>query len=78
MSTRVTQKGQVTIPKRVRDLLDIKPGTAVEFKLAADGQVTLNKAGARRRKLSRFARVRGRATGGMTTDQIMALTRGGN
>ncbi|MFN0194235.1 MAG: AbrB/MazE/SpoVT family DNA-binding domain-containing protein [Aestuariivirga sp.] len=76
MSTLVTRKGQVTIPKPVRDLLDIKPGTAVDFKLGANGQVMLTKAGGRRRKLSRFARVRGKATGGLSTDQIMALTRG--
>lgn len=76
MSTLVTRKGQVTIPKRVRDFLDIKPGTAVDFELAADGRIVLIKAGAPRRRKSRFARVRGRATAGMSTDEIMALTRG--
>ena len=78
MSTRVTQKGQVTIPKRVRDRLSLKAGSAVEFELAADGRVVLLKAG---RKIaagpSAFARVRGTASARMTTDEIMALTRGG-
>jgi antitoxin PrlF len=76
MGIRVTQKGQVTIPKRVRDFLDIKPGTEVDFELDPDGRVVLKRAGGQRRKKSRFARVRGSATAGLTTDQIMALTRG--
>ncbi len=33
MSTTVTQKGQVTIPKPVRDRLNIKPGSKVDFEL---------------------------------------------
>jgi len=80
MATTVTTKGQVTIPKEVRDLLGIKPGSAVTFEVAEDGRVVLSKAGGRRgasaRPSSRFAKLRGRATAGMTTDEIMALTRG--
>jgi AbrB family looped-hinge helix DNA binding protein len=75
MPTTVTSKGQVTIPKPVRDHLGIKPGNAVEFELAEDGRVVLAKVGARTRR-SRFERLRGRAGKGMTTDEIMALTRG--
>jgi AbrB family looped-hinge helix DNA binding protein len=77
MSTQVTRKGQVTIPKRVRDRLNIKPGSSVEFELAADGRVVLVKVGGRRtRGRSAFARIRGAATVRMTTEEIMALTRG--
>ncbi len=76
MSNRVTRKGQVTIPKRVRDFLDIKPGTEVDFDLDTNGRVVLTRTGAPRRRKSRFARVRGSATAGLSTDQIMALTRG--
>ncbi len=76
MSTRVTRKGQVTIPKRVRDRLNIKPGSAVDFSLGADGRVTLAKIGAKVAGRTAFARIRGAATVHMTTDQIMALTRG--
>jgi antitoxin PrlF len=74
MATTVTSKGQVTIPKPVRDRLGIKPGNAVEFALAADGRVVLMKVGGRRPS-SRFE-ARGRAGKGLSTDQIMALTRG--
>jgi len=79
MSTTVTVKGQVTIPKKVRDHLDIRPGSVVEFEPAADGRVFIVKKGTRKaakRVPSRFAAVRGTATVKMSTRQIMALTRG--
>ena len=72
--TTVTRKGQVTIPKSVRDRLGIKPGSAVEFDLAADGRVVLAKVGTGR-PASRFVALRGRAGKGLSTDEIMALTR---
>lgn len=75
MPTTVTSKGQVTIPKPVRDRLGIEPGNAVEFELAPDGRVILLKVGARRRARSKFEGLRGRAGKGLSTDQIMALTR---
>jgi antitoxin PrlF len=77
MSTTVTSKGQVTIPKPVRDRLNIKPGSAVDFVLADDGSVVLVKAGRKNSApRSRFERFRGIATVDMTTDEIMALMRG--
>jgi AbrB family looped-hinge helix DNA binding protein len=75
MPTTVTSKGQVTIPKSVRDRLGIKPGNTVEFHLAPDGSVILLKVGGRPPR-SRFRALRGRAGKGLSTDQIMALTRG--
>ena len=75
MATTVTSKGQVTIPKPVRDLLGIEAGTEVEFELASDGRVILVKADAKH-PASRFHGLRGRAGQGLSTDQIMALTRG--
>jgi len=75
MATMVTAKGQVTIPKPVRDLLGIVPGNAVNFELAPDGRVVLVKVDGGR-KLSRFEALRGRAGPGLSTDEIMALTRG--
>jgi len=73
----VTRKGQVTIPKKVRDHLGIKTGTALEFELAADGRIVLVKrSGKRGTRPSKFSRIRGTATVKLTTDQIMAMTRG--
>lgn len=75
MPATVTIKGQVTIPKRVRDLLDLKPGSLVEFERGPDGRVSLVKVEGQDRG-SRFAALRGQAGPGLSTDEIMALTRG--
>jgi antitoxin PrlF len=77
MSTTVTSKGQVTIPKRVRELLGIKPGSAIDFELTPSGDVLLRHGKRKARQPTRrFARLRGIATVKMSTDQILALTRG--
>ena len=75
MTTTVTAKGQVTIPKPVRELLGIVPGSRVDFRRAADGSVVLARVD-KMRPVSRFAKLRGHAGAGLTTDAIMALTRG--
>jgi antitoxin PrlF len=77
MATTVTSKGQVTIPKRVRELLGIKAGSAVDFELTPTGEVVLRHGKHKlKQPTRRFARIRGTATINMSTDQIMALTRG--
>ncbi|MCZ8316531.1 AbrB/MazE/SpoVT family DNA-binding domain-containing protein [Phreatobacter sp.] len=78
MATTVTQKGQVTIPKRVRDALGIVPGSKVEFTSGSAGEIIMSKAPAatRRTAAERVARIRGIAGPGMSTDEVMALTRG--
>jgi antitoxin PrlF len=75
MSTTVTAKGQVTIPKPVRDLLGIVPGSKVDFRRAADGSVVLARSD-KDQPVTRFAKLRGHAGEGLNTDAIMALTRG--
>jgi antitoxin PrlF len=75
MATTVTSKGQVTIPKPVREHLGIGPGSRVEFRRTADGNILIEKADGARQP-SRFAKARGSAGPGMTTDELMALLRG--
>ena len=75
MTTTVTAKGQVTIPKAVRDLLGIAPGTEVDFHRAADGSVVLVRAD-KKQPASRFQKLRGHAGKGLNTEAIMAMTRG--
>ena len=72
--TKMTTKGQVTIPKRLREHLGLKPGSNIDFELAEDGRVFLKTH--QQVTESRFARLRGSAKLGMTTDELMALTRG--
>ena len=75
MATTLTSKGQVTIPKRVRDLLGIEPGSTVDFERAEDGRIVLVKI-ADKAAPNRFARLRGHAGKGLGTDELMAMTRG--
>ncbi len=75
MTATVTAKGQVTIPKPVRDLLGIVPGSRVDFRRALDGSVVLARAD-KKPPPSRFAKLRGHAGKGLGTDAILALTRG--
>jgi len=72
--TTLTSKGQVTIPKRLRDYLGLRAGSEVTFGTTADGHVIV-KAAAKRPK-SRFDKLRGSAKGKFTTEEIMRLTRG--
>jgi len=71
----MTSKGQVTIPKRIRDYLGLKPGKQVEFERTGAGTITLKAADETQRR-SRFATLRGTLRPGMTADELMRLTRG--
>ncbi|HKS18264.1 MAG TPA: AbrB/MazE/SpoVT family DNA-binding domain-containing protein [Bradyrhizobium sp.] len=77
MASKLTSKGQVTVPKPVRDHLGIGPGSEVAFRRVDDGSIVIEKAGATAPRSSRLAGLRGHAgRGGMSTDEIMALLRG--
>ena len=39
MLATVTRKGQVTLPKAIRDLLGIQPGSRIDFEVSADQTV---------------------------------------
>lgn len=76
MTVTVTIKGQVTIPKPVRDLLGIAPGSAVDFRRNDRGEIVL--VPAESDTTSRFDRFRGHAGEGLDTNAIMALLRSEN
>ncbi len=72
---RITSKGQVTIPQDIREQFGLLPQTEVEFEVVDDG-VLLRKARGRPRGRAVVEHLRGRGDVDMTTDQILALTRG--
>ena len=73
---RVTTKGQVTIPQHIRERLGIGPHSEVDFREEDDRVYVEKVTESASPKTSRFRRYRGVATVKMTTDEIMALTRG--
>ena len=78
MATTLTSKGQVTIPKRIRDALGLQPGTAVEFSVNAGGELVLQPSRAARKggpRKDRFDAVRGCADVRWRTDELMKLLR---
>jgi len=72
---RITSKGQVTIPKNMRDRFGLQPETEVEF-VAEGNALRLVHASCSQRGSKLVKKMRGMATSGMSTDEIMALTRG--
>ena len=75
---RITSKGQVTIPIEIREQAGLMPNTEVDFEF--DGIAVRIVPAAKAAKASRGARLvahlRGRGDVAMTTEAIMALTRG--
>jgi AbrB family looped-hinge helix DNA binding protein len=77
MATTLTSKGQVTIPKQIRDALNLAPGASVEFAVNREGEVVIHRVGARpSRKRDRFEAARGKADVKWRTDDLMTLLRG--
>lgn len=73
---RVTSKGQVTIPKEVRDALGIKPGSEVAFEFDGVGVRLVRGSAERSAVEADIRRLRGSGRSDMTTEEILALTRG--
>lgn len=71
---KVTLKGQVTVPREIRRRAGILPHTEVEF-LIRGKDVILRKLSRGRRGNVLIAQMRGRAGTGLSTDEIMKLTR---
>lgn len=73
---RITSKGQVTIPIEIRERAGLLPHTEVRFEVEGNAVRIVRdekSIGSRGKKL--IERMRGRATAGMSTEEIMALTR---
>ena len=75
---RITSKGQVTIPQEIRERFGLLPHTEVDFIVEEDGVKLLKAATPRGETRGQVivGRLRGRATVSMSTEEILALTRG--
>jgi bifunctional DNA-binding transcriptional regulator/antitoxin component of YhaV-PrlF toxin-antitoxin module len=74
---RVTSKGQVTIPQNVRESTGIQPTqTEIEFLQDESGRWYIIKSSNAQKTTSHFRTAHNVGKLIMTTDQIMALTRG--
>jgi AbrB family looped-hinge helix DNA binding protein len=72
MATNLTSKGQVTIPKQIRNALGLEPGSAVEFAVNLAGEVVIHKASVSVDGMpNRFERVRGKADIAWRTEELM-------
>jgi len=71
---RLTSKGQVTIPIEIRERLGLRPNTEVTFDVVGHS-VRIRKRPGRGRGHALVARMSGKATTRMTTEEILALTR---
>ena len=73
---KITSKGQVTIPQKLRRQLGLFPGTEVHFE-EADGVALIRPLLSKRELIEeRIRRATGIAGPGPSTDEIMRLTRG--
>jgi len=77
MDTTITSKGQITIPKEIRDSLDMGPGCKVNIVVNHDGDVVLHKlSGDFHAQEEQFDLAIGSADIKWRTDELMALLRG--
>ena len=78
MATTLTSKGQITVPKKIRDYLGLRPGSAVDFFLGPRGEVILRpmEDTPPERRKDRFGRLRSTLDTDRTTDEWMHLLRG--
>lgn len=74
MPATVTIKGQITLPKAIRERLGIVPGSRVDFHLNDRGEVVVEKEGEKPK--SRFDALRGTLKDGIRTDDFMKQMRG--
>lgn len=73
---RITSKGQVTIPKEWREKFGFWPGIEVDFIPEEDGLKIVKKKTIPGRGELLIQHMRGRGTVKLSTDEILALTRG--
>jgi AbrB family looped-hinge helix DNA binding protein len=74
----LTRKGQVTLPKKIREYLGLRPGSGVAFSVGPNGEVIVKPKDdiPVRRHRDRYGKLRGTLDTGKSTDELMRLLRG--
>jgi len=75
---KITSKGQVTIPQTVRERCSLLPGTEIDFTVRGEEVVISKRDQADERPEEWIRALIGSADAGLTTDEIMEMTRGEN
>jgi antitoxin PrlF len=82
LATNVTVKGQVTLPKAVRDAAGIRPGDQVNVRVRPEGGVIIEAVAALKSEQAYNSRLeemsRRRPIRGLSTEEVMRMTRGEN
>ena len=73
---KITMKGQVTIPMEIREQLNIHPGAEVDFVIEGNAGKIVPVKQSNQHGRNFVSRMRGKGSICMSTDEIMALTRG--
>jgi antitoxin PrlF len=77
MTITINGKGQVTLPKNVRETVGLKPGDKIEVRPTATGGIYIEKVGAGRNYRQRLDAVASRRIiRDITTDELMEMLRG--
>jgi len=79
MRSTVSKDGRIKLPKRIQDHLGLAPGMRIAFDITPSGTVFIRRANQQPDRLpivDRFRALRGTASSGMSTDEVMRLTRG--
>src|SRR5580658_5467095 len=80
LATNVTVKGQVTLPKAVRDAAGIRPGDRVEVRVRPEGGVIVEAVAALKSEQAYNSRLeemsRRRPIRSLSTEEVMRMTRG--
>ena len=72
----INRKGQVTIPKRIREALGLAPGSRLDISVTGDRHIVIRKPGTPlSARYDRFDRATGSADIHWRTDELMKLLR---
>ncbi len=76
MSSKVTSRGQVTVPKAIREKLGLWLQTEIEFEIVGNQVIMRKVQGCDKGGKALIRKMRGRGTVAMSADEIMRQTRG--